>query len=339
MATAADHLEEYREILAPYERSSPGRSVWQIANSFIPFIGLWYLMYRSLALPYWGTLLLAIPTAGFLIRIFIIQHDCGHGSFFDSRKANDLVGRLCSVFSLTPYAYWRRFHAAHHATSGKLDHRGEFDIPTLTVREYRAHSRWGRMKYQFARHPLVLFGIGSTIHFVARQRSPAIAPRTWRRERRSIVLTDLAIGATIAALAWLIGLWALVRVQAPLTVVASTVGLWLFYVQHQFEDTYWERHDLWTFVSAGMEGSSYYKLPAVLQWFTGNIGLHPIHHLSVKIPNYRLPQCLAENPPLQRLRPLTLLASFRCASLKLWDEDRRKLVRFRDVDLTPARKS
>ncbi|MEE8116935.1 MAG: fatty acid desaturase, partial [Gemmatimonadales bacterium] len=318
--------------------SSPWRSVWQITNSFIPFIALWYLMYRSLALSYWVTLLLAIPTAGFLIRIFIIQHDCGHRSFFDSRKANDLVGRFCSVITLTPYAYWRRFHASHHASSGKLDHRGEFDIPTLTVREYRAHSRWGRMKYRLARHPLVLFGIGSTIHFVVRQRFPALAPRSWRRERRSIALTNLAIGAAIAVLTWLVGLWALVQVQAPVSIVASAIGLWLFYVQHQFEDTWWDRDEPWTFAAAGMEGSSYYKLPAVLQWFTGNIGIHHIHHLSVKIPNYKLPRCLAENRPLRRPRPLTLLASFRCASLTLWEEDRRTHVRFRDADLTPARR-
>jgi len=321
-------LAQLQSFVAPYEKPDWGRAIWQIANSLLPLIAVWYLMYRSLDVSYAITLLLALPAAGFFIRIFIIQHDCGHGSFLPSQRANDFIGRCCGVFTLTPYRYWRRFHAAHHATSGKLDHRAGYDIPTLTVREYKALSSWSRFKYRLSRHPLLLFGLGSTIHFALLQRLPFLPPRTWTRERASIWWTNVGIAAVYGMLIYLLGWRAVVLIQAPITVIASAVGLWLFYVQHQFEDTYWQSDATWSFAAAGMVGSSYYKLPAVLQWFTGNIGLHHIHHVSVRVPNYRLQQCLDERPVFSKA-PLTLWTSLRCASLKLWDEENERLVPLR----------
>jgi omega-6 fatty acid desaturase (delta-12 desaturase) len=318
-------------VLAPYAQPDSRRSVLQIATSFVPFALLWYLMYRSLELSYWLTLALAVPAAGFLVRIFIIQHDCGHASFFQSIRLANAIGRVCGVLTLTPYRYWARFHAIHHATSSKLHDRPDVDFPTLTVREYLALSRWGRLRYRIWRNPLVLFGLGAPIHFLVRLRLPWIAPRSWKRERRSILGTNLAIAGLYGGLALLIGWRAVLLVELPIMLVASWVGLWLFYVQHQFEDTYWEGREGWSFVEAGLAGSSYYRLPPVLRWFTGSVGLHHIHHLATRIPNYRLQQCLVENPVLQQVPALTFWKSLRCASLKLWDEHRRRLVRFRDV--------
>ncbi len=321
----------WTEILEPYARPSVGRSLFQVFNSAVPFAFLWFFMLVSLEYSYWITLLLAVPTVGFLVRLFIIQHDCGHRSFFQSQTANNTLGFMIGVLTLTPYAYWRKTHAIHHATSGNLDQRGFGDISTLTVKEYLALSRWGRFRYRVYRNPLVLFGIGPTYEFILRHRLPIGTPRSWKKEWASVIWTNLAILAIVAKMWKIIGIRAFLAVQQPITLLAGTAGVWLFYIQHQFEDTYWEKNDSRNFQAAGLEGSSYYDLPGILHWFTGNIGVHHIHHLSSRIPNYRLRQCLRENPELQQVTRLTLWDSLKCSRLKLWDEERRKLVSFRHL--------
>ena len=319
-------LRELQSMIAPYERADDARAWRTVCTSVAPYVASWWLMWRSLVLPYWVTLLLALPTAGFLVRIFIVQHDCGHASFFRSSRLNTWVGRLCAVMTLTPYRYWQRFHAVHHATSSKLDRRAHFDVETLTVAEYLSRGRWARLRYRLQRSALVLFGIGPLFYFVVLLRLPFVAPRAWHRERRSILLTDLALAAAILALVRSIGLTAFVRVQLPITVIAATTGMWLFYVQHQFEHAYWARDDAWDYGRAALAGSSYYALPPVLEWFTGYIGLHHVHHLSTRIPSYRLAECLRETPVLSAVPRIELLDGFRTVRLKLWDEERGRLV-------------
>ena len=313
-------------LLAPYRYPDVRRSVWQIVNTAVPLTALWLLMLYFVDRAYGVTLLLSLPTAGFLIRLFIIQHDCGHGSFLKSARVSNAIGFVIGVFTLTPYHYWRKVHAMHHASSGNLERRGFGDVNTLTVREYLARSRWRRVTYRLYRNPLVMFGVGPTFEFVIKHRFPSVVPPTWKRERLSIMITNLALAAIIALMTLTIGLRHFLLVQLPVTLVASTLGVWLFYVQHQFQDTYWEHESAWDYVAAGIRGSSYYALPKVLQWLTGNIGLHHIHHLNSRIPNYRLQQALDENPELQRVTCLTLGQSLRCIFYKLWDEDHRRLV-------------
>jgi omega-6 fatty acid desaturase (delta-12 desaturase) len=317
--------------LAPYKGADLRRSIGQLALSALLFAGTWLAMYASLRVSYWLTLLLAVPTAFFLIRLFIIQHDCGHGSFFSSGAIADLVGSVLGVITLTPYHYWKKTHALHHATSGNLEHRGFGDIDTLTVAEYLAASRWQRFRYRVYRHPLVLFGIGAVFHFFVRHRIPTIVPRDWKRERRSILYTDVGLALLIVAAGSLLGFRELFLVHLPVALITTLVGVWLFYVQHQFEPTYWEHDDRWKYDQAALQGSSYYRLPKLLQWATGNIGLHHIHHLHPRIPNYRLQRVLDEHAELRQVPTLTLWESFRCVRLTLWDERARKLVPFAAV--------
>lgn len=317
--------------LASYKGADLTRSVAQLALSSFLFAGTWVLAYLSLSVSYWLTLLLAVPAAFFLIRLFIIQHDCGHGSFFSSSAISDLVGSLLGVITLTPYHYWRKTHALHHATSGKLEHRGFGDIDTLTVDEYRAASRWQRLKYRVYRHPIVLFGVGAVIHFFVRHRLPTIVPREWKRERRSIMYTNLGMAVLIVAAGSLLGFREVLLVHLPVATITVLIGVWLFYVQHQFEPTYWEHDDRWKYDAAALQGSSYYRLPKILQWATGNIGLHHIHHLHPRIPNYRLQRVLDEHAELREVPTLGLWDSFRCVRLTLWDERERKLVPFAAV--------
>lgn len=325
----------WAKILGPYAKPSVGRSVFQLLNSAVPYAVVWFLMLASLEVSYWLTLLLALPAAGFLVRLFIIQHDCGHGAFFRSRAANNALGSLLGVLTLTPYAYWRRTHAIHHATSGNLDHRGSGDVTTLTVEEYRALSRWARLRYRVYRQPLIMFVVGPVYEFILRLRLPLGTPWSWRREWASVLWTNLALAAVVAAMWATIGIRAFLAIQLPISLIAGIAGVWLFYIQHQFADTYWERDDAWDFHAAGLEGSSYYDLPGILHWFTGNIGVHHVHHLSSRIPNYRLRECLRENPELQQVRRLTLLGSLKCARLNLWDEERRRLIGFRHLRTIP----
>jgi omega-6 fatty acid desaturase (delta-12 desaturase) len=338
-AAAADPRSEHsvdlpslNAILSKYKESHLPSSLWQIANTAIPFFSVMALMYFTSYKGYWPvTLLLAVPASGLLMRIFIIQHDCGHGSFFKSARANDWLGAVLGVLTLTPYTYWKQTHAIHHSTSGNLDRRGYGDIETLTVKEYAALTPWGRWKYRAYRSIPVLFFIGPAFHFVVYHRWPGIIPADWKAERRSILLNDLALVALLALAHYTIGLKHFFLVQLAVGIMTAIAGVWFFYVQHQFKGAYWQREDKWNLVEASLRGSSFYDLPAVLQWMTGNIGFHHIHHLNSRIPNYKLERCMLENPVLQNPSRLTLWKSFKCVFLTLWDEERQELVRFEDV--------
>ena len=322
-------------LVAKYQAANPWQSIWQVVNTLIPFSLLWYLMYLSLAYSYWFTLGLALPAAGFLVRIFIIQHDCGHGSFFKSRKANDFLGSICGVLTFTPYYYWRKSHAIHHASSGSLEDRGIGDIYTMTVQEYLQQSKWGRLKYRLYRHPLLLFVLAPTFLFIVLHRLPFAESKSWRRERASVHWTNLAIAAVVISLSFVIGLKPFLLIQLPIIILAATIGTWMFYIQHQFEDTYYAHGDNWDYTLAALHGSSYYQLPKVLQWFTGNIGFHHIYHLSPRIPNYRLQKCHEENQVFQQVVVLTLWTSLQSIFLSLWDEEQNKLVGFRHLKSIP----
>ena len=315
-------------VISKYQTSNTRTSIRQVANTFIPFFLIWYLMVLSLDYSYWLTLALALPAAGLLVRIFIIQHDCGHGSFFKSRKANDRVGMFCSLFTWTPYHYWQKSHAIHHANAGSLEDRGIGDIYTMTVNEYLQQSRWGKLKYRLFRHPIILLLVAPTLLFVVLYRFPTSRTKAMTKVESSIYWTNLAIALLVGGMIWLVGLKAFLLVHAPIMIITSTAGAWLFYVQHQFEDTYWANSDSWDYTLAALQGSSYYKLPKVLQWFTGNIGFHHIHHLSPRIPNYLLQACHEENPMFQNVIVLTLRSSFKTIFLSLWDEEQGRLVRF-----------
>ncbi|MCP3956240.1 MAG: fatty acid desaturase [bacterium] len=321
----------WNRLLAPYMVPSARKALFQLLTTGALFVLGWLAMLWSLEISYWLTLVLALPTAGLLIRLFIFQHDCGHGSFFKSRRANDAVGFVLAALILTPYHYWRRTHAIHHGTSGDLDRRSFGDIRTLTVQEYVALSRWQRIGYRLYRSMPVLLLIAPAYQFLIKHRLPLDIPRSWKREWASVMWTNLAI-AVVLFVAWqTIGIDRLLLVHIPVILLAGALGIWLFYVQHQFEDTYWREHPEWESHRASLEGSSLYDLPAVLHWFTGNIGFHHVHHLSSRIPNYRLEQCFRERPELQHVTRLTLWGSLRCARLKLWDGEREKLVSFRSL--------
>ncbi len=275
-----------------------------------------------------------MPAAGFLVRLFMIQHDCGHGTFFRHRLANDWVGRAIGVLTLTPYDFWRRTHAIHHASSGHLERRGIGDITTLTVSEYLARSRWGRLGYRIYRHPLVMFGLGPAYLFVLQHRLPVSLMRGDRVPWLSTMATNLAIAAAAGALIWSIGIWAFLLVHLPIVLLAASAGVWLFYVQHQFEATFWAHDGEWTLHEAALRGSSHYDLPGILRWFTANIGVHHVHHLCSRIPYYRLRGVLREHPELVAVGRLTLIESLRCVRLVLWDEGRQQLISFREIALS-----
>jgi omega-6 fatty acid desaturase (delta-12 desaturase) len=333
----AQEEKNWRALLAPYKQASWSKALIQLANTAIPFVLLWALMAKLATVSYPLTLLLAIPAAALYVRLFIFQHDCGHGAFFPSRRANNLVGGAIGVITLFPYGYWRRTHAIHHATAGNLDEREFGDIETITVDEYLARGRFGRLLYRMYRHPLVFLGIGPAWQFLIKHRFPFDIPLAWKREWASVLLNNLAILVVGAALASLFGWQTVLLVHVPIVLIAGAVGVWLFYVQHQFNDTYWDRAEAWDFYRAGAHGSSFYDLGPVLHWLTGNIGYHHIHHLSSQIPNYRLAEAFHANPSLQRVTRLTLRESFACAKLKLWDEERRMLIRFDEID--PAKRA
>jgi omega-6 fatty acid desaturase (delta-12 desaturase) len=314
----------WRKIVARFQKPAAGRSSWQIVNTLIPYAALWYLMYLSLSVSWWLTLPLAILAGGFLVRVFIIFHDCGHGSFFKSRKANDAWGFVTGVLTFTPYYLWRWEHAVHHASSGDLDRRGLGDVWTLTVQEYLEASRWKRFAYRLARNPVVLFVLAPLFLFLVKHRIP---PRkAGKRELHSVYWTNLAVFGMAAALAWIFGLKAYLVIQLTVMALAGSAGVWLFYVQHQFEGVYWARRGEWDYAEAALKGASFYKLPKVLQWFTGSIGFHHIHHLSPAIPNYNLEKCHKADPLFQSVPPVTLFASFKSFTFRLWDEQQHRLV-------------
>jgi omega-6 fatty acid desaturase (delta-12 desaturase) len=321
---AAPSAMSWKSIVAHYQKPVAVRASWQLVNTLVPYAGLWWLMYWSLSVSYWLTAGLAVLAAGFLVRIFIIFHDCGHGSFFKSKLANDVVGTLAGFLCFTPYYHWRWEHAIHHSTAGDLDRRGTGDVWTLTVQEYLEASRWKRFSYRLARNPFILFVVAPFFLFLVLERFPSRKAPT--RERFSVYLTNLGLILTGGALSLLFGLKAYLVLQISLVTLAGSAGVWLFYVQHQFEDVYWERGEGWDYTRAALEGSSFYKLPKVLQWFSGNIGFHHIHHLSPRIPNYNLERCHKAEPLFQRVKPITLLASLKCFTFRLWDEKRRRMV-------------
>lgn len=323
------------KTLAPYREPSLARSLGELAVTALPYLGLWLAMWLSLAHSYWLCLLLAIPAAGFLVRLFMIQHDCGHGSFFRRRRANDWLGRVIGVLTLTPYGHWRHAHAIHHATSGNLGRRGTGDVDTLTVREFRQLSPWGRARYRLSRNPLIVLILAPPYLFVVQYRMPAMTMRRNREAWRSVMVTNLAIAGLVGVMVALVGWRDFLLVQAPITWLASSAGVWLFYLQHQFEHTHWESDEDWNVHAGAMEGSSHLDLPPVLRWFTANIGVHHVHHLASRIPSYRLGEVLRDHPELGGMNRLTLRDSFQCFRFTLWDEDRRQLVGFPDAGVRP----
>jgi acyl-lipid omega-6 desaturase (Delta-12 desaturase) len=316
----------WKRIVARYQKPSAPRAIWQIVNTLVPFAGLWVLMYFTMSISWWLTVPLAVLAGAVLVRAFIIFHDCGHGSFFKSPIANHIVGAITGVLTFTPFYHWRWEHAIHHSSSGDLDRRGTGDIWTLTVQEYLESSRWKRFAYRLARNPVILFVIAPLFLFLVQQRVPKLKAPT--RERYSVYWTNLALGMMAAVLIAIFGLKAYIIIQLTVLITAGATGVWLFYVQHQFEGVYWERRDDWDYVQAALQGSSFYKLPRILQWFSGNIGFHHIHHLSPRIPNYHLEKCHREEPLFQTVKPVTFFRSFKSLTFRLWDERKRKLVSF-----------
>lgn len=318
-------------VLAAYRQPKTSRSLWEIAATAIPLVGFWIVAWLLVQNRQWWGLLLIVPAALFLVRMFMIQHDCGHQAFFKSKTANDWVGRACGVLTLTPYDYWRRTHAVHHGTHGNLDRRELGGIDTLTVAEYQALSPLRRLLYRLYRHPLVMFGIGPAYLFVIQHRIPYGEMRAGWRPWFEIMATNLAIAALFTCSILLGGLGPFLMVHLPVVVLAATVGVWLFYVQHQFEDTHWSRAGDWDLHEAAFQGSSHYDLPGPLKWMTAHIGVHHVHHLNSRIPFYRLPKVLKDNPALAEAKKLTLWESFKCVPLALWDEGSGRLVSFRQA--------
>ena len=319
----------WRDAVAAYERPDLRRSASDLATSVVPYLALLVAMYLALEVSYLLTLALSVPAAGFLLRSYIVFHDCAHGSFLPSKRANRWVGRFTALLVYSPFEAWRHDHAVHHATAGDLDRRGVGDLPTLTVAEYEAMTPLRRLGYRLFRNPLVMFGIGPAFALVAKPRFVSRSARP--RIRRSVMLTNLAIVVLVVLACWLIGWREYLIVQWPAALMAAAAGVWLFYVQHQFEDAYWEGTDDWSYADAALRGSSYLKLPRVLRFFTGNIGLHHVHHLSARIPNYNLQRAHDENPIFHDVPILTLWQGLRAVRLKLWDEERRRLVTFAEA--------
>ena len=316
----------WKQIVAKYQQPSCGRALWQLVNTLVPYAALWYLMHLFLTVSYWLVAPMTILAGGFMVRLFIIHHDCGHGSFFKSRRANHVLGFITGVLTFTPYQHWRWEHAAHHAASGDLDRRGVGDIWTLTVQEYLGSSRRKRLAYRMVRNPAVLFVLAPLYLFLIKHRIPDA--RAGRRERQSVYWSNLAILGTAVGLSLVFGLKAYLVIQLTALMVAGSAGVWLFYVQHQFEGVYWERRHQWDYLAAALQGSSFYKLPKILQWFSGNIGFHHIHHLSSRIPNYNLERCHKAEPLFQTVPPVTFFASLKSFTFRLWDEQQHKLVGF-----------
>jgi len=335
MTTQVTRPQWYRTI-ARYQKPDLRKAIWQLVDTFVSYLALWALMVWLVrrGTSYWLVLPLIVVAAAFLVRIFIFFHDCCHGSFFASRRANRILGYVTGILTFTPYEYWRRSHAGHHATAGDLDRRGGGDVWTMTVKEYLAAPRWRRLAYRMVRNPFVMFVLGPFFVFIVGQRFSQ--RRMPRRERNSVIVTNLALLAIAVAASLTIGLRTYLIIQLPVMLIAGSAGLWLFYVQHQFEGVYWARREEWDAAEAALEGSSYYRLPKVLQWISGNIGLHHIHHLRPRIPNYHLQQCYNETPALH-VSPLTLRASLKSLSLNICDEKRRRLVSFRALKMEPER--
>jgi len=330
VTTIPTEARPWRKILAAYHGPSLPRSIVELLLTAVPLALIWAAAGVALAFDlWWLALILSVPAAFFLVRLFMVQHDCGHRSFFNSAAANDWVGRVIGVFTLTPYDCWRRTHAIHHATSGDLDRRGLGAVNTLTVEEYRALPRIKKFGYRLYRHPLVLFGLGPAYMFLLDQRLPMGLMREGWRPWVSAMSANAAIAAIILVALYFGGWQAVVLVYLPTMIGAASIGMWLFYVQHQFEDTYWSRRDDWDLTEAALRGSSYYDLPPVLRWLTANIGIHHVHHVSSHIPFYRLQTVLKDHPELREVSRMTFLQSLRCVGLSLWDEAGQRLLTFK----------
>jgi omega-6 fatty acid desaturase (delta-12 desaturase) len=325
---------ELRAAVAPFESPDLISGIGQIASSLGLYLATMGLMYWSLAISPVLSLALAVPAAALLVRVFIVQHDCGHGSFMASRRGNDILGRICATLTLVPYAFWRKHHNAHHANWNNLDRQGSVaDVYTvcLSVEEYRALGRWDRFLYRFPRHPLIAFFVIPPLVFLILYRTPFDTPKNWSRERRSAWATNLAIALFWGAQIWAFGFAAFATVQLSIVLLASIVGFWLFSVQHRFENARWMRREEWTHMDAALSGSSHLALPRILHWLTGNIGFHHIHHLSPRVPNYRLADCHASSALLRPPEPLTLGRALAGSNLVLWDEVRQRMIRFADL--------
>lgn len=319
--------KQLKKEVAPFEKVDSRKSIQQLFTTLVPLILLWAAAYWSLSISYWLTIPITVVAAGLVIRTFIIFHDCCHGSFFRNKKLNHWIGTITGVITLTPYMQWKQSHSIHHATSSNLDKRGVGDIWTMTVEEYKEAKWYTRLGYRLYRNPIVLFGIGPIAVFLIQQRFNRRGAK-WA-ERRNTYLINVLIVLLYAALSWLVGWQAFVLIQLPIFYIASMMGIWLFYVQHTFEDSYFEKDDEWSYVQAAVEGSSYYKLPLVLQWFSGNIGFHHVHHLSPRVPNYYLEEAHNATPPLQKATTITLKTSLQSLRFRLWDEEGKRFVSFR----------
>ena len=334
-AKIQDPKPSWRQAISTYNQPSLGKAIWQLLNTFIPYLILWGLMIYTIqqAYPYWVTLALIVLAAALLVRIFIFFHDCCHHSFFASRRMNRILGYVSGILTFTPYEAWQHSHAVHHATAGNLDRRGVGDIWTLTVEEYLAAPRRKQLAYRFYRNPGVMFGLGPAFVFLIGQRF--FLKKASKRERYSVIITNLALAVIIVVASLTIGLRTYFLIQLPIMLIAGAAGVWLFYVQHQFEGVYWARHEAWDPIKAALEGSSYYKLPKLLQWCTGNIGLHHIHHVRPRIPNYNLQKCYDDIPALQAVEPLTIRKSLKSLRMNLWDEKQQQLVGFGSLKTRP----
>ncbi|MBM7586136.1 omega-6 fatty acid desaturase (delta-12 desaturase) [Bacillus pakistanensis] len=322
-------IREWKKKLAQYEKPSKSASVIQLLNSVVPFLILWVLAYFSLEISFWLTLLCAIPAAGFLIRTFIIFHDCTHYSFFKSRKANEVVGIITGLFTFCSYEQWKHSHTTHHATNGNLEKRGVGDVWTMTLQEYADASWMKRLSYRIYRNPFVMFIIGPLYIFLISYRFNSKGAS--KKEKRHVWMTNIILASIVLLLCLTIGWKAFILVELPIFFIASFSGVWLFYVQHQFEDGYFETSENWNYVEAALKGSSFYKLPKVLQWFSGNIGFHHVHHLNSRVPNYHLEKAHKSDPRLQDVPTLTLWTSLKSLTFKLWDEQSKKFIGNRDI--------
>jgi omega-6 fatty acid desaturase (delta-12 desaturase) len=323
-------LLELKKEVAPFEKTNMKLSIRQLINTVGPLLLLWYIAYLMLSVSYWLALPITIIAAGFLIRTFIIFHDCCHQSFFKSKLANDIIGNITGILTIIPYQQWKNEHAIHHSTSSNLDKRGVGDVWTMTVDEYIAASLWRRISYRLFRNPLIMFGIGPVVLFLLQYRFNRKGAR--RKERINTYLTNVSIIALFALMIWLIGWQSFAMIHGPIFFVSGLFGIWLFYVQHQFEHSYFENDGEWSYIQAAVEGSSYYKLPKMLQWITGNIGFHHVHHFSSKVPNYHLEKAHHATPSLQKATTITLRTSLKSINFRLWDEHNKMFVGFRETE-------
>lgn len=324
-------LSNWPEMVKKYQTPDQKKAIIQIINSFGPFLALWVLMYLSLNVSYWLTVGLGVLNAFFLVRIFIIQHDCGHQSFLKSRKINNIIGTLCSMFSMIPFKYWARSHNFHHAHNGQLEHRDIGDITLLTVKEYSQLGAWKRFQYRLYRSPIVMFVIGPLYYILIHNRLPLISLKGWKKEKRALTRNNIGIIVLYLILGFAIGWKKFLLIQAPIIGFFAVIAVWFFYVQHQHEDTYKQWKENWEYLLSAIKGSTYYKVPRPIQWLTGNIGFHHIHHLSSLIPNYNLEKCNRENPIFEKyVTILSFRDSLKCMFNKLWDEERQRMITFRE---------